>query len=188
MKQLHYFIALSLPEEMKNYLNEKIKELKSIYQFKNWVHKEDLHLTLAFLGASEEEILQKCIKEVEEALSTVPPFSIYASHFDTFGLSERPRIFFCEPNKVEQLNLLQQKVYHICNENGYRLDEKAFHPHITIARKYVSEEVFTERDLLNCNELISEEMKFTINKVSLFETHMDKLPKYKEMKTIHLNE
>lgn len=62
MEGHHYFFALLLPQDIKSYLQEKCEQIKMDFPFKRWVHHEDYHITLAFLGhASEEADLKKRI-------------------------------------------------------------------------------------------------------------------------------
>ncbi len=64
-RESHYFFALELPESCKNKLNEWAGTIKEAYSFKSWVHPEDYHITLAFLGFAEEERLKKACSLIE---------------------------------------------------------------------------------------------------------------------------
>lgn len=74
MKRNHFFYALPLPAEVKRELYEFVqnKELP----FSRFVHQEDLHLTLAFLGAAEEDKLNASIELVAEAIQQIAPFPL----------------------------------------------------------------------------------------------------------------
>ncbi|WP_042345239.1 RNA 2',3'-cyclic phosphodiesterase [Bacillus massiliigorillae] len=186
MNQHHYFIALSLPEHVKNQLHTKVNVLQERYDFKKWVHKEDFHITLAFLGASDEQKWQNCMEKVAEQLKDYSAFPLRLTHFGVFGHHDKPRIFWCGPQYEECLYTLQTKVSEACKQSGYILDTKPFNPHITIARKYNNEMNFTEEHLKECNDIIEEGISFEACRISLFETHMDKVPKYQELQTIYI--
>ncbi|RKI99580.1 RNA 2',3'-cyclic phosphodiesterase, partial [Butyricicoccus sp. 1XD8-22] len=55
----HYFFAVKLPDEVKTFMSEWVQKNKREYPFARWVHPEDYHITLAFLGFAEEQKLQK---------------------------------------------------------------------------------------------------------------------------------
>ncbi|MEH6943465.1 RNA 2',3'-cyclic phosphodiesterase [Bacillus sp. JJ722] len=186
MREKNYFIAISLPVEVKQYLNDKANVLRNTYDFKKWVHKEDFHITLAFLGASEKQKWQNCMEKVSEQIKNESAFPLRLTHFGVFGKQQKPRIFWCGPQYEERLFTLQEKVSETCKQSGYMLDTKPFNPHITIARKYNSEVDFKEEDLLTCNAILEEGIRFQLTRVSLFETHMDKVPKYQEIQTIYI--
>ncbi len=62
-QQTHYFFAVKLPEETKLILKSHIEKLKGILPFGRWVHHEDLHITLAFLGHAPVEKIKTCNRE-----------------------------------------------------------------------------------------------------------------------------
>lgn len=186
MKGHHYFIALSLPEHVKEQLHTKTTLLRQMYDFKKWVHRDDFHLTLAFLGASEKQKWQNCMEKVSEQIKNFSAFPLSLTHFGVFGQPKKPRIFWCGPQYEERLFTLQEKVYEACKQSGYTLDTKPFNPHITIARQYNNETYFTEENIRACNAIIEEGICFQACQVSLFETHMDKVPKYQEIQTIYI--
>ncbi|KKB43517.1 RNA 2',3'-cyclic phosphodiesterase [Bacillus thermotolerans] len=170
MKRNHFFYALPLPAEVKRELYEFVqnKELP----FSRFVHQEDLHLTLAFLGAAEEDKLNASIELVAEAIQQIDPFPLSIHSLGWFGKKTSPRIFWAGVKEEEQLYTLQKKVYEACRQAGFELDRKPFRPHITVARKWKGEVPF---------ELPADafEKNFLTNSVVLYETHLDKLPKYK---------
>jgi len=68
------FIAINLPEEIKKKLSEYQSKLPDLPI--RWVKKDNLHITLVFLGyLNDEEILEVC-KITEEAASQNSSFFI----------------------------------------------------------------------------------------------------------------
>lgn len=185
-RQPHYFLALSIPREVKECLNKVSEQIMERYTFNKWVHKEDLHITLAFLGTSSQEQYEPCMRELKVLLRNTSTFPLQLSHFGTFGLREKPRIFWCGPDVQEKLLSLQRIVTSCCKANGFQLDDKLFNPHITMARKYEGNTLFTKTDLEKCDNLLKDGIQFTASTVSLFETHMDEIPKYKTLDSIKL--
>lgn len=182
----HYFIAVPLPEEVKHYLFGVAHEVASMYSFKRWVHREDYHITLAFLGPSEEQQWKACMEDIEKEISFMLPFQLHVSHVGIFGLLERPRIFWCGLSENEVLRTLQKKVAQVCRQHQYKIDEKPFRPHITMARKYESSLDFTQEDVTRCNRVMNEGITFTGNAVTLYESHVEKEQKYQALRTIYI--
>ncbi|MGM9924270.1 MAG: RNA 2',3'-cyclic phosphodiesterase [Bacillus sp. (in: firmicutes)] len=182
----HYFIAIPLPEEVKCFLGGEAQKISKKYPFHKWVHQEDFHITLAFLGASEVQKWQNCIEKVAEAIRDEQPFSLELTHFGTFGQPQKPRIFWCGLKYEERLFRLQRLVFAACKQSGYSLADQPFNPHITMARKYKGETAFSEHDLAACDADLGRGISFQAQKVSLFESHIDKVPKYQEIKTIYI--
>lgn len=44
----HYFVAITLPNHIKEVLSNYREEMQEELPFRSWVHKEDYHITLSF--------------------------------------------------------------------------------------------------------------------------------------------
>lgn len=131
MKQLRLFFAIDLPEDIKNSLLFKTqKENTDIWR---WTTKDNLHLTLEFIGDSREEDLIRIIEAGEKAFSNFSPFVIKIEKlsFDPrkrmiWAILEETKILEKVKNELQD-NLLEQEV-------DFKIENRKFHPHITIAR------------------------------------------------------
>ncbi len=180
----HFFFAVPLPTTLKQKIHSSLVDLKEESFFKKWVHEEDYHITLAFLGDAPEEKLDKAKSIVKKAMESFPTFIITTSNFGTFGKRDSPRIFWLGLEQSTQLADLQKLVYNACMEAGFSLDKKPFNPHITVARKWNKDEAFTSKWL----ESFQPEQSLTIDvtEIVLFQTHLNKTPKYEPIYTIPL--
>lgn len=176
MSKHHYFFAIKLPKEAKNFLNEWMEAKKHEFPFAKWVHPEDYHITLAFLGFAPEDMISAAIQTMPQVLIGVPPFSLTLHQIGTFGPQKKPRIFWADVEHSTELIQLQKKVYNQALKVGFDLDKKPFRPHITLARKWNSVEEFDPNLLTD----IEGDFSFTVNEIILYETHLDKTPKYHE--------
>ncbi|EJR39749.1 MULTISPECIES: RNA 2',3'-cyclic phosphodiesterase [Bacillus cereus group] len=176
----HYFVAVTLPRHIKEVLSNYKEEMKDELPFRSWVHEEDYHITLSFLGSATEEQLEG-IKNGLQMLTETKELSFTLQGFSTFGLEEEPRIFWAKVSENNDLVQLQKQVHTICEENGFSLDTRPYHPHITVARKWVGEKVF---DLTNVKELPV--TSFQADTITLYESHVKETPKYKSITEIKL--
>lgn len=181
----HYFFAIKLPKEAKKFIYQWAQQNEQILPFKRWVHPEDYHITLAFLGYQENERLQKAINEVGAVLADEEQFSLTLNQLGTFGKITDPRIFWMNVMNSSRLTDIQKKVYNQCIQLGFSLDKKPFLPHITLARKWSGPENFRKELLEQCQP--RELFTFTVNQIVLYETHIEDTPKYKEFYAYHLN-
>ncbi|WP_163101179.1 RNA 2',3'-cyclic phosphodiesterase [Peribacillus alkalitolerans] len=186
MKQPHFFIALSLPESMKELLFAQCEKVKDTIPFQRWVHKEDYHITMAFLGSVPEGKAKECMKILEDRVAQCSSFSLVLSGLGMFGDKSSPRILWYKTDYEEKLMKLQSIVKQVCLDTGFILDEKPFKPHITLARKFsgvtpLSEDLWREAD-----HLVNKTSYFTTNQITLFRTHLDRTPKYESVYTIKL--
>ncbi|MDM5331956.1 RNA 2',3'-cyclic phosphodiesterase [Ureibacillus composti] len=183
----HYFFAVKLPKEMKDFLNGWIQSNQRDYEFGRWVHPEDYHITLAFLGYAEEKKLQDAIETMGSVLSDLSSFSLTLDKLGIFGSMKSPRIFWAGVVESEQLAEVQKKVFTQCLKLGFELDKKPFRPHITLARKYKGESFFNSEKLKSIKTEDHQTFEFEVSEVILYETHLDQSPKYKEFARFPLN-
>jgi RNA 2',3'-cyclic 3'-phosphodiesterase len=186
MLKTHYFFALSLPNELKKEIHELTAPLREEESFKKWVHPEDYHITLAFLGDASQENLDVAIDTVTHSLHNLGRFPLSLKQFGTFGKSDEPRIFWMGVNPSSSLHQIREKVYEACEEAGFRLDSRPFTPHITIGRKWNKTSSFSKEWLNEFNP--GETPSHHITEVVLYQTHMDRSPKYEAIHTIQLND
>ncbi|CAM5209568.1 RNA 2',3'-cyclic phosphodiesterase OS=Ureibacillus acetophenoni OX=614649 GN=SAMN05877842_11588 PE=3 SV=1 [Ureibacillus acetophenoni] len=176
----HYFFAVKLPYEVKSYLDRWVQMHEPKFPFNRWVHPEDYHITLAFLGFAPKEMLEKAIIGVGEILSNQYTFELTLNELGTFGPEKSPRIFWADVKYSKDLNSVQKLVYDTASKVGFELDKKPFKPHITLARKWKSDEPFNRDKLTSLKNSRGEEFTFPVREIILYETHLDQTPKYKE--------
>ncbi|MCX6724433.1 MAG: RNA 2',3'-cyclic phosphodiesterase [Candidatus Staskawiczbacteria bacterium] len=133
-KRHRVFIAINLPEEVKRELfaySEKFAELPA-----KWTPKDNLHITLEFLGTlTDEEIGEVCLvaKEVAERHSS---FSLNVNQI-LYGPPKKlpPKMVWAEGEKSEELSLLREDLENSLTEKVKFVPEnRTFAPHITLAR------------------------------------------------------
>jgi RNA 2',3'-cyclic 3'-phosphodiesterase len=183
MLKAHYFFALSLSQETKHCIHKWTQPMKDEGSFQSWVHPEDYHITLAFLGSADE--LQPVIHKVD-ALDC-PSFSLTLDHYGTFGKSDSPRILWMGAKPSEILQRVRDSVYGACEDAGFQLDKRPFSPHITVGRKWNRDFPFTS-EWLNSFQPPDTHL-FTAREIVLYRTHVDRLPKYEAIytKPLHAN-
>lgn len=184
MKENHYFYAVPLPKEAKAEIAGWMGEISDSLPFHRWVHPEDLHITLAFLGRTDEESLKKTIQRVKDASKQSSSFSLTVKRIGTFGSPASPRILWTDVSESSSLYAIRDKVYNACQLEGYELDKRPFTPHITIARKWAGETAFRKELLSPFN--LSEPLTFEVKEIVLFRTHLERSPKYETVETFML--
>ncbi|MDF2788216.1 MAG: 2-5 ligase [Neobacillus sp.] len=183
-KQTHFFFAIKMPLETKLIMQKNTEKLKEILPFSRWVHHEDLHITLAFLGNAPSEKLTSAMENVQATLSGSEGFMLEINKLGIFGKLDFPRIFWADTKESNELQVVRKKVFTACLDAGFQLETRPFKPHITLARKWIGDKPF-QQNLLNVwAELQPEPLLFNVNEVVLYQTHLDKTPKYEE-KTIY---
>jgi RNA 2',3'-cyclic 3'-phosphodiesterase len=185
-QQTHFFFAVKIPDETKCILKKQSEKLKEILPFKRWVLHEDLHITLAFLGNAPVEKLSIAEDNVREALRKVKGFQLEMNKLGIFGKMESPRIFWVDTKESNDLQIVRKKVFTSCLEAGFQLETRPFKPHITLARKWTGDQPFHKNLLDVWNQFQLEPLAFKVNEIVLYQTHLDKTPKYEAIKIFQL--
>ena len=130
---MRLFTAICFDEETKNALFAAQNFAKNFSEG-NFSEKENLHLTLVFIGETERT------EEIKSALSEIefPAFGFKISKTGTF----EKKIFWAGTEENENLKNLQKLVFEKLKNLGFELEEREFVPHITLARKLRPEENF----------------------------------------------
>ncbi|WP_108671339.1 RNA 2',3'-cyclic phosphodiesterase [Peribacillus acanthi] len=186
MKQPHFFIALSIPQSTKELLFYQCEKIKGTIPFQRWVHKEDYHITLAFLGSVPEEKVKACMENLEERLVNYSSFQLFLSGLGIFGVNTSPRILWYKNAYEEKLMKLQIIVKKVCLEAGFILDDKPFKPHITLARKYSGETPLSDELWNEADHSVNKTSYFNASQITLYRTHLDRTPKYETVFSIKL--
>lgn len=184
----HYFLAVPIEEKHRTILQNWLHMNKSKLPFKSWVHPEDYHITLAFLGdVQPSNRLIELIKRVDETVINCRKFEISLKGIDIFGKTESPRIFWAGVENSSSLHHVQKQIVRASEEAGFQLDSKPFRPHITLARRWNSEEPFIKSPEL---DLVFKDKPSPslVKSIHLYQTHLDRIPKYEAINIFPLRQ
>ena len=129
------FIAIPVPESvfvlqgnLKNTIEKKTGKVR-------WVKRDQLHLTLKFVGDTPEESIDDVRGVMQKVASQMTPFKIFIQGVGCFPKIERPRVMWVGlDGAIDKLNQLVMAVHDGLDPLGFPRDKKDFHPHITMAR------------------------------------------------------
>lgn len=93
-QRIRCFIAILLPEEIKGAAVEIQNKLRKANADVKWVEKENLHITLRFLGEIEEELVDKVKKAMEEMGKKFPSPLLAFKGVGAFPDLRRPRVIW----------------------------------------------------------------------------------------------
>jgi len=130
------FVAIALPEEVLKSLARAQSRLKrtGIRNVK-WMRPENIHLTLAFLGNIPLPRVHDAAGAVDAAVLGHSPFEAEAIRLGHFGKRGAPRVIWTGIQAGRnELIALQASLSDALRRNGFDLEERAFSPHLTIAR------------------------------------------------------
>ena len=136
MEQVRSFIAIELPDELRQALTRLQEQLKSGKQTSvKWVDPGSIHLTLKFLGNIGTDMVGKVTAALEEAVRGIPPFRLEAKGLGAFPSLKRVQVVWVGvTGEVDRLSQLQQRVESGLATLGFVPESRPFTPHLTLAR------------------------------------------------------
>jgi len=170
------FIAINLPED--------IKEQLSLYQAKwpelpcLWTRKENLHITLVFLGYVKDEELPEILKTAKTATTRNKPFLINLNKI-CYGPTNKkpPRMVWAEGEKSQELGNLQIGLEKAVLESftSYRNEVsgsgRPYAPHINLGRLKIWEfKAIEPEERPEISEEIS--LSFEVNSIEIMESRL----------------
>lgn len=136
MPVIRAFIAIELPHEIHQRLDQVISQLKQRLGDTaiRWVPADNIHLTLKFLGdvsIANVEVLKK-IMQAEAA--GCPHFEISVGGLGAFPNAHHPRVVWVGVEAPSDLNNLQHAIEAATERLGYTKEERPFSAHLTLGR------------------------------------------------------
>jgi 2'-5' RNA ligase len=184
---LRLFIAISLPDHIKYVLREQVKQWEHVWSFQKWVHPDDYHLTLKFLGPTSRSQVPLLEQRLLNVVTDITPFTLSLGQAGIFGEQYRPRILWMGVGgEMDHLKRLQQAVETQMVPLGYPAEHRPFRPHLTLARKYIGHDRFC---LDQINHLKSPEMglSWKVNALTLYQSQLGREPMYRALKRFQFN-
>lgn len=129
---MRIFIALDIPAEIRTRMNEYMEQARSFAPDARWARVEGLHVTLKFVGQASDALVQQ-IKSALAAIKTTP-FEVKFEGVGFFPNPKAARVFWIGVNGGEPLTQLAATVDAALEKLGVAREEKAYHPHLTLAR------------------------------------------------------
>ncbi|HYA03647.1 MAG TPA: RNA 2',3'-cyclic phosphodiesterase [Syntrophobacteria bacterium] len=129
------FIAIELPDEIRQALSQVQRHLKGSVTGVRWVQPEGIHLTLKFLGSILAEQVAAIAAAVGEVVRGEPPLALAMSGLGAFPNARRPRVIWVGiVGEVERLGRLQTRLESALEPLGLAREERPFRPHLTLGR------------------------------------------------------
>ncbi|MDF1500985.1 MAG: RNA 2',3'-cyclic phosphodiesterase [Anaerolineales bacterium] len=131
------FIAIQFPAGIKQNINQAVSPLRArVGELTvRWVDPALYHLTLKFLGEIDESRLDAIADIVEWVASTEPTFALEVGEFGVFPDARRPRVLWVGLNETTgTLQSLKGALDQSLKSEGFRVEKRPFHPHVTVGR------------------------------------------------------
>ncbi|AFS78218.1 2'-5' RNA ligase [Gottschalkia acidurici 9a] len=159
------FVAIEFPEDIKNYLSKIQKSIIEESEKGNFTTKENLHLTLKFIGEVNESDLEKIKICIDKVALEQNNFQLYFNELGQFPRGNKSIVWVgLESNEI--LNELYSKLEITLEEIGITREERNFKPHITIGRQVIFNKKFNQI----VEQINIDKLSIPVDKISLMES------------------
>ncbi|MFZ1400975.1 MAG: RNA 2',3'-cyclic phosphodiesterase [Candidatus Promineifilaceae bacterium] len=136
-EKIRLFIAIELPEGVKEALAETAVSLtKNVPAGAiRWVGREQMHLTLRFLGDTAVAQLPALHDELTQLAARHQPFQLRLRGVGAFPNAKRPRVVWAGlAGELARLQTMQAALEDRVVALGWAREKRPFNPHLTLGR------------------------------------------------------
>ena len=136
MRHMRLFIAVDVSAEVTARAARIIDRLREAGVEAAWVAREQMHLTLHFLGDDVDDAdLHRICLAIDEAAATVPPFRLDFRGVGVFPDAARPRVAWLGVHEgAVELGRLHAALAERLTPLGFPPEARAYRPHLTLGR------------------------------------------------------
>ena len=184
MQKIRAFIAIDIPVSQN--VIEFINELKKTQINAKVVETENMHLTLKFLGDTDEGLIDEIEKIIKSSIINIQPFELILKNVGVFPNQNYIKVVWIGVENAELLKKIAETIDSNLNNLGYEKEKRSFSLHLTIARIKSAKNKERLIQLINKYEN-TEFQKIKVNKIILKKSFLTpKGPIYSNLKEIEI--
>lgn len=128
------FIAIKIP--LSNSIEKVFTDFTNSLQAEKikWVDPHQLHVTLKFLGDTDESVIPDIGKKLEKVCSNTQSIILSLKGVGVFKNYRYPRVIWLGIERNEALQDLQQKIEEAMIDFNFEPENREFRPHLTLGR------------------------------------------------------
>lgn len=136
MARLRTFLAIDIGDSLRKRLVGLQEKFSEVSAGVKWVEKENLHLTLLFLGDIDDRDLMKVCRTADRVTQQHSPIAMTLQGVGCFPNMRRPRTIWAGigTGATEVTRLFEDLAGEFEEQGLYRPENRPFAPHVTLGR------------------------------------------------------
>lgn len=133
-KPLRLFVAIEIPSEVRELVEEAAGPIRETYPRGKWVPSQNQHVTLKFLGTTYPRLVDRVIAAIGEVARSAHPFETRVAGLGAFPSERRAAVLWAglEDAAGRMTDLAAALDTALANE--FAPEKRPFTPHLTVAR------------------------------------------------------
>lgn len=133
--KIRSFLALDLPEEMREIISRTLEEMRKTHLDIRWVRPDGIHLTIIFLGDVPLESLPRMGDRMGAVCRAFGPFDLALTGPGVFPNNRRPRVLWLGlDGELQRLTAFKEALEERLMPFGIKPEGRNFRPHLTLGR------------------------------------------------------
>jgi 2'-5' RNA ligase len=128
------FIAIDIPGAIRASFDGIARKLGADSRGIRWVHAENIHLTLKFLGDVRDDVVPALKERIMLIGKHHLPFTVDIRGTGAFPNFRSPNVLWVGIVTSEKLEALFREIDISLSEIGFKKEDRGFSPHLTIGR------------------------------------------------------
>jgi 2'-5' RNA ligase len=134
-----------------------------------WTNPDNIHITLAFLGDTEDLLINTITRMLKEKCERSGKFELIIKGSGVFKSFKDPRVIWTGIEPSEELVNLNGLIKSCLTDIGIKIEDRPFKPHLTLGRiKYLKPETSLQQLIDRYKD--TELQKVSVNEVVLYES------------------
>lgn len=127
-------MAVPLPENLEKGIGDLLQRVSKGRGI-HWVGPDQMHVTLRFIGDTDESLVPRIENKLGTVSQTFPPFRVEFGGLNAFPNLNHPKVIFLSVlNGIAEFQELEKRITFHLNALGIKPDEKEYHAHLTLGR------------------------------------------------------
>lgn len=132
---MRLFVGIALPDEVRVGLAALCGTLRPAVPSAKWVPQANFHVTLKFLGENSHERIPDIVECMRKAFAGSSLYELTLDRIGVFPSPKRARVLWLGVSAGSvQTTALAEALDRELATIGFRVEERPYHPHITLAR------------------------------------------------------
>ena len=188
MASIRTFIAIEIPKDIRNQIAKLQSGVKGLGGKITWVKPENMHLTLKFLGDTDESLIENISEKLSQLALSFNQFEIKVKGVGAFPNFRRAKIFWVgTETDSSALIELAKKIDQQMSGFGYDREKRRFSAHLTMGRVRDNRGIEPLIKKLQKEELFNPG-KFVVKEILFIKSELTKQgPIYTLLKKIKIN-
>ncbi len=186
MTMIRTFFAVDISDGQRQAVSSILDEFRKLDVHVKWVKPENLHVTLKFLGDTDEDTIPQICETVNSAIRGVPSFVFSLEDLGQFPNARNPRVIWAGiRDGYESLRALSGRINNAVKQLGFKPGKRRFSPHLTIGRVKDNRNIRTLMNEISVIDFVSETS--LVSEVILYQSTLrPQGPIYTPLKTFSL--